>query len=106
MPESYVPSVRELKKRAQPLHLLVKAARSDVTPTPDHIFKQEEFSPAFRRLFAISEAHADLLDNLVTETASLNLAMNGFGEDALFNSRLLVSQLRDEAKISHQQVVA
>ena len=106
MPESYVPSVRELKKRAQPAHILVKAARSDVVPTPDHIFKEEELSPALRRLFFLSAAHADQLDNLVTETASINLALNSFGEDALFNARLLVSQLRDDSKVSLQQVAA
>ena len=85
------------------MHLLEKAARSDIKPAPDHIFKDEDFSLAVRRLVAITEKQADLLDNLVTETASLNMALNSFAEDALFNSRLLVSQLRDEAKISIQQ---
>ena len=63
-PEQYLPTVRELKKRHQPEHLLGKALRSDVKPTPDHLFTEEEISPALRRLFTIAEAHADLLGNL------------------------------------------
>ena len=73
------------------MHLLGKAARSDVKPAPDHLFTDEEVSPALRRLFAISEAHADLLDNLTTETSALNGVLNSGAEDALRNARLLAA---------------
>jgi len=67
-------------------------------PAQDHLFTGEEVSPALRRLFAISEAHADLLDNLTTESTALNGALNSFAEDSLHNTRLLTAQLGDETK--------
>jgi len=99
-----VPTVRELKRRHQPPNLLEKAARSDVKPAPDHLFTDEEVSPALRRLFAIAEAHADLLDNLATESTALNEAVNSAGENALHNARVLTTQIRDEARQGLQQV--
>jgi hypothetical protein len=54
-PEHYVPSVRGLKTRNQPVHLLGKAMRSTVIPAPDHMFTTEEVHLVLRRLFAISE---------------------------------------------------
>ena len=104
LPEQYVPTVRELKRRYQPAHLLGKALRSDVKPTPDHLFTEDEISPALRRLFAIAEAHADLLDNLTTETSALNGALNSVAEDSLHNARLLTAQVRDEARQTAQHV--
>ena len=71
-PQQYVPTVRELKRRHQPLHLLRNAVRANVMPAQDHLFTGEEISPALWRLFAITEAHADPVDNLSTEPSALN----------------------------------
>ena len=96
----------EIKKRVQETHLQVEALRSDVQPTPDHLFTAREIRPALIRLFSMAPNHAGILDNLATEATSLNTSLNEFAENALHNSRFLVLQLRDEAKMSAQQVAA
>ena len=52
----------------------------------------------------VVEAHADLLDNLSTETSARNGALNAGAEDALRNTRLLTAQIRDDARQGSQQV--
>ena len=88
------------------MHLLEKAPRTHVKPTPDHNFSQEELSPALRRRFAIAENHAALMGNLAAETTTLNTSINTVVEDSPHNTRLLTAQVKDEISQGLRQVAA
>ncbi len=102
----YVPTVTLPQKRQAPGHLQNKASRSSQIPgwTPTHVFTSEDATVALQKVFVMVEAHADLLDNVVIEAGCLNASINAGSNEAYNNTRLMVSQVRDETARHLQQV--